>query len=268
MEMEGKVVVVTGASMGIGEAIAKVFADQGASVVLLSRDASRAEAARQRIGHTERTFASACDVRNREEIDRALALTLHNFKRVDVWVNNAGVGIRASVADMAPSNYRELFETNFFGSIACLQAVVPAMREKGGGDIINISSVAGHIPVPFMAIYSASKFAMNAIGKGARVELKHDNINVLTVCPGYVSTEFGAHVVADSKAAVRPPSVRGISAERVAQATYRGYRQKKREVIVPWTMIPVIKLYQLLPGLVEWVMARAVPNPPKDKSQK
>jgi short-subunit dehydrogenase len=258
MEMDGKVVVVTGASMGIGEAIAKVFADAGASVVLLSRDPVRAEAARQRIGHTDRTLAMACDVRNREEIDRALAATLQHFKRVDVWINNAGVGIRDSVAGMQPSEYRELFETNFFGTIACLQAVVPAMRATGGGSIINISSVAGHIPVPFMAIYSASKFAVNALSKGARLELKRDKINVLTVCPGYVSTEFGAHVVANRQGTVRPPAVRGISADRVARATYRGYRQGKREVIVPWSMVPVIKLYQLFPGIVEWGMGRAM----------
>jgi short-subunit dehydrogenase len=260
MEMDGKVVVITGASMGIGEALARVFADAGASVVLLSRDASRAEAARNRVGHADRTLAMACDVRNREEIDRALALTLHNFNRVDVWVNNAGVGIRDTVADMETSALRELFETNFFGTIACIQAVVPAMREKGGGSIINISSVAGHIPVPFMALYSASKFAVNAIGKGARLELKRDNINVLTVCPGYVSTDFGAHVVADRKGNVRPQSVRGITAERVAQAAYRGYCKQKREVIVPWTMIPVIKLYQLFPGVIEWGMAKAMGN--------
>ncbi|MGA6986126.1 MAG: SDR family NAD(P)-dependent oxidoreductase [Terriglobales bacterium] len=260
MEMDGKVAVVTGASMGIGEAIAKVFADAGASVVLLSRDASRAEAARNRVGHTDRTLAMACDVRNREEIDRALALTLHNFNRVDVWVNNAGVGIRDTVADMETSALRELFETNFFGAIACIQAVVPAMRAAGGGSIINISSVAGHIPVPYMALYSASKFAVNAIGKGARLELKRDNINLLTVCPGYVSTDFGAHVVADRKGNVRPQSVRGITAERVAQAAYRGYCKQKREVIVPWTMIPVIKLYQLFPGVVEWGMAKAMGN--------
>jgi short-subunit dehydrogenase len=260
MEMDGKVVVITGASMGIGEALAKVFADAGASVVMLSRDASRAEAARNRVGHTDRTLAMACDVRNREEIDRALALTLHNFNRVDVWVNNAGVGIRDTVADMETSALRELFETNFFGTIACIQAVVPAMREKGGGSIINISSVAGHIPVPFMALYSASKFAVNALGKGARLELKRDNINLLTVCPGYVSTDFGAHVVADRKGNVRPQSVRGITAERVAQAAYRGYCKGKREVVVPWTMIPVIKLYQLFPGLVEWGMGKAMGN--------
>jgi short-subunit dehydrogenase len=267
MDMDGKVVVVTGASMGIGEAIAKIFADQGASVVLLSRDSSRAEAARQRIGHAERTLALACDVRNREDIGRAIAQTVQHFGRVDVWISNAGVGIRDSVAEMAPASYRELFETNFFGAIACLQAVVPVMREKGGGAIINISSVAGHIPVPFMAIYSASKFAMNALGKGARVELKQNNINVLTVCPGYVATDFGEHVVADRKGSVRPPAVRGISAERVAQATYRGYRAKKREVVVPWTMIPAIKLYQIFPGLVEWVIARAIPSAGKEKGK-
>jgi short-subunit dehydrogenase len=267
MEMDGKVVVVTGASMGIGEAIAKVFADEGARVVLLSRDAGRAEAARSRIGYTDRTLAIACDVRNREEIDRALALTLHNFGRVDVWVNNAGVGIRDSVADMQAGSVRELFETNFFGAIACMQAVAPAMREKGGGAIINISSVAGHIPVPFMAIYSASKFAMNAIGKAARLELKRDRIDVLTVCPGYVRTDFGAHVVADRKGTVRPESVRGVTAERVARAAYRGHLKGKREVVVPWTMIPVIKLYQLFPGLVEWAMAKAMRNPKSAKGE-
>jgi short-subunit dehydrogenase len=267
MEMDGKVVVVTGASMGIGEAIAEVFADEGARVVLLSRDAGRSEAARSRIGHTDRTLAMACDVRNREEIDRALALTLHNFGRVDVWVNNAGVGIRDSVADMQAGSVRELFETNFFGAIACMQAVAPAMREKGGGAIINISSVAGHIPVPFMAIYSGSKFAMNAIGKAARLELKRDRINVLTVCPGYVRTDFGAHVVADRKGNVRPQSVRGVTAERVARAAYRGYLKGKREVVVPWTMIPVVKLYQLFPGLVEWAMEKAMRNPKSAKGE-
>ena len=258
MEMDGKVVVVTGASMGIGEAIAKVFADEGASVVLLSRDASRAEAARHRVGHTDRTLALACDVRNREEINRALAVTLHHFDRVDVWVNNAGVGVRDSVAEMEMPAIRDLFETNFFGAIACIQAVVPAMREAGGGAIINISSVAGHIPVPFMTLYCASKFAMNALGKGARMELKRDNIKVLTVCPGYVRTEFGAHLVSSRKGNIRPQAVRGITAERVAHAAYRGYRKGRREVVVPWTMIPVIKLYQLFPGLVEWGMGKAM----------
>src|SRR6202041_3584491 len=130
--------------------------------------------------------------------------TLEMFGRLDVWVNNAGIGIRDFVADMGLAACRELFETNFFGALACLQAVAPAMRKSGGGTIINISSVAGHIPVPYMGAYSANKFALNAIGKAARVELKRNNINVLTVCPGYAAPDFGADMISEKEGVVRP----------------------------------------------------------------
>src|SRR5216683_1287803 len=217
MELSGKVVVVTGASMGIGEAIAKIFADQGASIVMLSRDAGRVEAARTRVGHGE--------------LD--------------------------SVAQVDMAACREMFDTNFFGALMAMQAVIPVMRQQGGGSIINISSVAGHIPLPFHAAYSATKFALNAIGKASRVEMKNDGIHVLTVCPGYVRTGFGKNAVQGNELKrVRPESVRGITAERVARATMRGYLKRKREVIVPWTMYVPQKIYQLFPGLVEWGMAR------------
>jgi uncharacterized protein len=256
-ELSGKVVVVTGASMGIGEAIAKMFAEGGASVVLLSRDAERAEAARGRIGHADRTLGLACDVRNREEIDRVLGLTLHHFQRIDVWINNAGHGILDSVANIKMAACRETFDTNFFGTLDAMQAVIPVMKQQASGTIINISSVAGHIPIPFHAAYSATKFAMNAIGKAARVELKTSGINVMTVCPGYVRTAFGANAVkGKEQKQVRPAQVRGITAERVARAVLRGYLKRKREVVVPWTMHPAIKMYQLFPGLVEWSMMK------------
>ena len=253
MDLSGKVAVVTGASMGIGEALARIFADHGAGVVFLSRDAGRAEAARQRVGHAERTIALACDVRNREEIDRVVGLTLHHFKRIDIWVNNAGYGLRTAVANAKMTDVRNLFETNFFGAVEAVEAVVPVMRQQGAGTIINISSVAGHIPLPFSAFYSATKFALNAIGKAARLELAGTGIHVLTVCPGYVRTNFAANIVRSGTAEeTRPAWVRGISVERVARAVLRGYEKQKREVVVPWSMHPVIKLYQLFPGLLEW----------------
>ncbi len=124
---------------------------------LLSRDAERAEAARGRVGHAERTLALACDVRNREEIDRVVGLTLHHFQRIDVWINNAGHGILDSVANVDMSAVRETFETNFFGALEAMQAVIPVMKQQGSGAIINISSVAGHIPIPFHAVYSCDQ---------------------------------------------------------------------------------------------------------------
>src|SRR5271154_5623236 len=259
MDLTGKTVAVTGASMGIGEAIAKTFADHGATVVLLSRDAARVEAARGRVGHLERTLAISCDVRHREEIDRVIALTVHHCQRIDVWVNNAGHGLMGTVAGMAMPACHDMFETNFFGAVSAMQAVIPVMRQQGGGTIINISSVAGHIPLPFHAIYSATKFAMNALGNAARVELKSSGIHVLTVCPGYVRTDFGANALrGGEQKQVRPGSVRGIGADRVARAVLRGYLRGKREVVVPWTMRPVIKLYQLFPGLVDWGMTNMI----------
>jgi uncharacterized protein len=246
--------------MGIGEAIAKIFAEQGAGVVFLSRDLGRAEAARQRVGHSERTIALACDVRHREEIDRVLGLTLHHFKRVDIWVNNAGHGLVSPVAGANVADVRTAFETNFFGALEAMEAVIPIMLEQQGrGTIINISSVAGHIPLPFSAFYSATKFALNALGKAAGVELTNSGIHVMTVCPGYVRTDFAANAMRSGRAReIRPRSVRGISVERVARAVLRGYRKQKREVVVPWTMHAAIKLYQLLPGLVEWGMGKTL----------
>src|SRR5206468_8181555 len=125
MELTGKVAVVTGASMGIGEAIAKIFADHGAGVVLLSRNVSRAEAVRHRLGQAEHTLALSCDVRHREEIDRVIGLTLHHYGRIDIWVNNAGHGLIDSVAEMDMAACRDLFETNLFGTISAMQAVIP-----------------------------------------------------------------------------------------------------------------------------------------------
>lgn len=257
MELAGKVVVVTGASMGIGEALARIFADHAATVVLSSRDAGRAEAARQRIGHTERTLAMACDVRRREDIERMVAATLERFARIDVWINNAGHGLIDSIATLDLAACRSMFETNLFGAIACMQAVVPVMKKQGSGAIINISSVAGHIAVPYSGAYSATKFALNAVGRTARIELRGTGINVLTVCPGFIATDFAVNAVkGKERMRLGTAARKGISAERVARAVLVAYRKGKREVVVPWRDHIFIKLYQLFPRLLEHVMAR------------
>src|SRR5438046_10249186 len=171
IDVSSKVVVVTGASMGIGEALARIFADHGARVVLLSRDAGRAEAARDRVGHTERTLALSCDVRNREEIDRVLSLTLHHFNRIDVWINNAGHGLLDSVAQLDMAACRETFATNFFGAVESMLAVIPVMKQQGEGTIINISIVAGNMLLLLHTVYSSTTFVYIVVGYEGRVDL-------------------------------------------------------------------------------------------------
>lgn len=256
MLLNGKVAVITGASMGIGEAIARLFAQEGATIVLTSRDLGRAEAARARIGRPERTMAVACDVRNREELERLMALTLHNFGRVDIWVNNAGHGMIDTVADMNMEACRTMFNTNLFGAIDGMQVAAAQMKRQRSGAIINVSSVAGHIPLPLGAAYGATKFAMNAVGRAARLELRKYGVNVLTVCPGFIETSFHDNVVRPERFRDTRSPVRGPGPDRVARAALRGYLGNKREVVVPWHYHIFIKLYQLWPGLVEYGMTR------------
>ncbi len=173
MDFRGKVVVITGASMGIGEALAREFL----RARRLRRSSPRAtrpvlEAARQRIGALDRTLALACDVRSRDALSNSPLTVQQRFGRIDIWVNNAGFGVLDSVEHMPIEAARDLFATNLIAPIEAMQVVTPIMRAQRDGLIVNISSVAGHIAVPYMAAYCASKHALNAIGKAARLELR------------------------------------------------------------------------------------------------
>jgi short-subunit dehydrogenase len=230
--------------------------------VLSSRDSGRVEAARSRIGRPQQTLALACDVRNREEIDRLLSLTLHNFGRVDIWVNNAGHGLRDTVAGMEMAACREMFETNLFGAVNGMQAAIAAMQRQGFGTVVNIASVAGHIPVVLGGAYSATKFALIAMGKAARLELRGSGVHILTVSPGFIETNFSKNLVRGQslpqpEASARRP-IRGASAEQVARAVLKGYLKHKSEVVVPGYYRFFITLYELCPRAIEFAMARLI----------
>lgn len=245
--------------MGIGEEIAKLFARKGAKLVLCSRDLARVEAARERIGAGENSISVACDVSKRDQVDALMQAALRKFSRIDVLINNAGFGLNDSLAELDMADCRRVFETNLFGAMECMQAVIPVMKQQGGGDIVNISSVSGHISTPYASVYAASKHGMQAVGRAARMELKKHNINVLTVSPGYIATDFTKNMIrGKSGQRVAGSQKYGASPHVVAHATLRGLLKRKREVVVPWFYRIVIKLYENFPGLVERGMRRAL----------
>ncbi len=188
--MTEKVVVVTGASMGIGEAIAARFLREQHSVVLSSRDLGRSEAARQRLGNTARTLAVACDVTVQQQIVALLAAALERFGRIDVWVNNAGFGLVDSVEQMDMAACRRMFDTNLFGVIDCMQVVAPVFKQQRSGAFVNISSMAGFISVPYMSAYGATKHALNCIGRAVWSAWRQDRREVVVPWTGHLVIAF------------------------------------------------------------------------------
>ena len=137
-----------------------------------------------------------------------------------------------------------------------MQTVIPIMKQQGSGAIINISSVAGHIPVPYMAAYSASKNALIALGKAARLELAARNIRVSTVSPGYIATDFSANAVKGADRQRMNAAKHRVSAARCARAIFRAYLRNKREVVVPWSYWLAVRLYEHFPAIIEFGMRR------------
>ena len=208
---------------------------------------------------TSRDLAVACDVCDPAQISALLRAALERFGRVDVWVNNAGFGLIDSIEHMDREAYRRMFETNVFGAIEAMQQVIPVMKRQQSGCIINISSVAGHIAIPYMAAYGATKRALNAISRAARLELNGTGVSVVNICPGYVKTEFGNNAVRGTEGMRISDKVRrGVTAERVARAVLRAYERNSTEIVVPWHNHLVIALALLAPALIDFGLKRMV----------
>jgi 3-oxoacyl-[acyl-carrier protein] reductase len=183
------VALVTGGSRGIGLAIAKALAESGTSVAITGRDRAVLETARRTLG--DETIALHADVQNEREAANAVDETADKFGGLDVLVNNAGVGLFASVADMTPSQWRQVIDTNLTGAFYCSHAAIPHFRRRGGGWIVNVSSLAAKNAFVGGAAYCASKAGLNAFSEALMQEVRHDNIRVTCVMPGSVSTGFG-----------------------------------------------------------------------------
>ena len=190
--INAQVAVVTGGSRGIGFAVASALVADGARVVVTGKSEAHLSAARPLIekagpGAVETLQA---DVRRYDEVERAIAATVTRFGGLDILVNNAGVGIFANVADMTPAEWSEVIDTNLTGVFNGCRAAIPHLRRRGGGFIVNISSLAGKSAFPTAAAYCATKSGLNAFSEALMQELRYDNIRVSYVMPGSVATGF------------------------------------------------------------------------------
>ncbi|MEO8042856.1 MAG: SDR family oxidoreductase [Acidobacteriota bacterium] len=200
-KLDGKVAVVTGGSKGIGFAIAEGLLRNGARVLMTGRGNNALSTAKSNLaGHGE-VHAFTCDVRDETEVKAMLAECVRTFGGIDILVNNAGMGyFGKTVEEMSSEEFRQTLETNLFGVFYACHHAIPILKKRGGGYIINISSLAGQNAHPRMAAYNASKFGLNGFSEALMQEVRHDNIKVSYICPGSVNTDFGGDIASDEKA--------------------------------------------------------------------
>lgn len=189
--LHGRRVLVTGASSGIGHATARAVASAGAAVACLARRSERVRALAREVGGV----AVPADVTDPGATRAAVDRAARELGGLDGVVNNAGVMLLGTVADGDPSEWRRMLDVNVFGLLTVTQAALPHLRTAGGGDVVNVSSLAGRrVSAPFAGVYSGTKHAVHAISEGLRQELHGDGIRVIVISPGVVRTELGAHM--------------------------------------------------------------------------
>lgn len=189
-KFNGKVVIITGASSGIGKACAFEFADNGASVVLAARQENELKKTEEEIKmHGGDAMSVKTDVRNIEDCKMLITKTLEKYKKIDVLINNAGISMRASFEDLDLSVIKELMDTNFYGAVYCTKFALPYLLEQKG-TIIGISSISGLTPLPGRTGYCASKYAMDGFFDTLRLETINKGLKVLVVHPGFTSSNI------------------------------------------------------------------------------
>ena len=194
-ELDGRVALVTGASSGIGEATAEALAAAGAKVVVAARRIDRLQQVVERIGKAGGEAAVIeADVTQPRTAEAMIADTQKRFGKLDILVNNAGVMLLAPIEAASPEDWRRMIDVNLLGLMYATHAAIPVMKPRGGGHIVNISSVAGRVAFPDSAVYSATKFGVGAFSESLRREVFRHRIRVTVIEPGFVETELREHI--------------------------------------------------------------------------
>lgn len=255
-DLQNPVVLITGASMGIGEACARAFGRRGARLILTARSAEALERVRQGVAPAEAQVLPA-DLGRPEDVAALAERALACWGRVDVLVNNAGVGIYKPCWELEPQQARMMMEVNFFAPLELMRRLIPPMRQQGGGTIVNVSSIAGQVALPWLTLYSASKAALNFLADGVRIELRGSGIRIVSVCPGFVKTGFPQHALSGEMPAGLATRRRfAITPEQCAEAIVRGVERGSRTVVTPRIGWVLVWFARLCPKILDGILAR------------
>lgn len=262
-EMNGKTVLITGGSRGLGFAIAREFVSLGGKVAICAREQGELDrAAAELRAHGGTVLPIVCDVANAEQVNQMVRRVLEELGPVDVLVNNAGVISVGPIEAQTPADFREAMDVMFWGQVNTILAVLPEMQRRRSGWIANISSIGGKVSVPHLVPYSCAKFASTGLSEGLTAELAKDGIHVTTVIPGLMRT--GSHINAffkgDHKAeyawfslsATSP--LTSIGARRAARSIVRAIRRGQAEIILSIPAKLAVAMHGLFPGTTSRLM--------------
>ena len=246
MSSQSKVALITGASSGLGEATAQQLAREGFTVVLAARRAALLDKLASEITQANgAAYAIPTDMTQPAQIEALAQQTLQQFGRVDVLVNNAGVGEQVKAYEASDEQIEFIMRTNFTSAVQLTRALVPQMLANSSGHVVNVASVLGHVAVPMVSFYSASKHALRAWNDGLRRELRSTGVRVSLVSPGFIRTAMSEGI----RAPMPGP-------EAVANAISRLIKRPKREVFVPGIYRLAVWAEAVAPGALDWALTK------------
>ncbi len=252
--MEKKVVVITGASGGIGEALAEVYASNGYNVVIAARDKSKlSEVGSKLKSHQSEILEVVCDVSIENDCKRLIDETVSRFKRIDILINNAGISMRALFAELDLSVIRKVMDVNFWGTVYCTKFAMPYLLETKGS-VVGISSIAGKKGLPGRTGYSASKFAMEGLLETIRTENLKKGLHVLIACPGFTASNIRKNALAnDGSSQGESPreETKMMSARQVAEFIFIAVKKRKRDLILTTNGKLTVFLNKFFPKMLD-----------------
>ena len=255
MDFKNKVVLITGASSGIGKQTAIEFAKLGSNIILVARRKNKLEQVENELKQFNvNTLVCTCDVSKKDQVEKMSKIVLEKFNSIDILINNAGFAIYGSVFDLSINDIESQMETNYFGMIYCTKNFLPLMLEKKSGHIVNVASVAASFGLPGIASYCASKFAMLGFSEGLKHELSGTGVGITVVSPIMVKTDFFDHPSFEKMPKYSPTS---LNSKTVAKAIVKASNSSRLEIITPSIVRIAVWLKHTFPYFINPILGKS-----------